>query len=415
MLAEQGNDVTWWSADFSHRRKERRCACDRRTDAPITDYRLPAEARQSEGGTHLLPVRPYQKNISFRRFLSHRDYAKGIRKIVREVLEGQRQAPDVIILSLPPLGVYEAVAPLQKKGLCRIIVDIMDAWPETFERLLPFPRPLRSWVGKLIFAGQFRSARRAYRGADGISAVAQNYLNLAKRYGATCPTHLCYHGTDIPKAAPEIREIKTGEPVRLVYIGALERSYDLKTVFEAIKILRSESIPVRLDIAGGGTMEKEFRQSCQDKKLLGPEGPVSFHGFLDQPELKKRLAQSHLGLVPMDPASGVQVPYKAADYTAAGLPILSCLGNELQDLIEAHTIGHTYRFGKAPSLADAIKHQRNRPDSYRKAQVNAFQLAKESFDRSGSYSKLCEFIGAPVDGFRWSVGGASVRRWSVRQ
>ena len=120
---------------------------------------------------------------------------------------------------------------------------------------------------------------------------------------------------------------------------------------------------------------------------------MTFHGFLDKPKLHELLDGCHLGLVPMDPASGVQGPYKAADYTAAGLPILSCLGNELQDLIETHTIGLTYQFGKAPSLADAIKHLRNLPDSYRNAQANAFKLAKESFDRSVSYYKLCEFIG----------------------
>ena len=59
-------------------------------------------------------------------------------------------------------------------------MDIMDAWPETFYQALP--KPLGKTLGPILLAPLHRSAKRAYVGADKISAVGQSYLDLASRY-----------------------------------------------------------------------------------------------------------------------------------------------------------------------------------------------------------------------------------------
>lgn len=170
-FARAGHRVTLWSSDFSHARK-----------APRT---LTDGARWEGDGFRLVlvPTPPYPRNVCLRRILSHRAFARNLRKLAE--LEPQR--PDLVIASLPPLASAAALAAFCRAREIAFVVDVMDAWPENFARVVP------SWT----LAPLRVRARRIYRSAQGVSAVAARYLDLAKSYGAQCPTHLAYHGIEL--------------------------------------------------------------------------------------------------------------------------------------------------------------------------------------------------------------------------
>jgi glycosyltransferase involved in cell wall biosynthesis len=143
----------------------------------------------------LIETPPYAKNISFARLKNHKAFANGFYRDAMAALEsGKLKAPDRIVVSLPPLGVAEAAFKLRDainlntfppshlptQPCCQVIIDIKDAWPETFNQALP--KPLRKLLGPILLAPMHRSAKRAYQGADKISAVGQSYLDLASRY-----------------------------------------------------------------------------------------------------------------------------------------------------------------------------------------------------------------------------------------
>jgi glycosyltransferase involved in cell wall biosynthesis len=234
-LAEQGHEVIWWSSDFSHRTKTQREPC------PPTDG----------FSIRLIASTPYAKNISLARLKNHKQFAQGFfRDAIDGLKSGALNAPDRIVVSLPPLGVAEQAfkirdfvnqiegpagasrtAPNIQKGRggcpplppsishspsaishhdCQVVVDIMDAWPEAFYQVLP--KPLRTLLGPILLAPMHRSAQRAYQGADKISAVGQSYLDLAQKYldhqssvihhqssKTLKPMFLCYHGTDLAR------------------------------------------------------------------------------------------------------------------------------------------------------------------------------------------------------------------------
>ena len=232
-FAQQGHKVIWWSSDFSHLTKSRRAPC------PDTDG----------FSIRLIETPPYRKNISFARLKNHKAFANGFYiEAMAGLKSGELQAPDRIVVSLPPLGVAEqafrirdyvreckcakvgtyvpsgvtrpgakrtgpgqdpkaarvepshlntfAPSHSSKAGSpshlhshsistehCSVVIDIMDAWPETFYQLIP--KPLRKALGPILLAPLHGSAKRAYHGADKISAVGQSYLNLAEKYLAT--------------------------------------------------------------------------------------------------------------------------------------------------------------------------------------------------------------------------------------
>jgi hypothetical protein len=185
MLVEQGHTVTWWSVDFHHRTKSRR-SLDQRAGG--RGQRSGGRSQEPREGTptgkprtgqlelRLLPVPEYRKNISFARLRSHLAYGREFAGAAAERIARDPEAvPEVIHLSAPPLDCIAPALELKQRYGCRVTVDVMDLWPETFYRTLP--RGL-SILGKLLFSRLHRQARRAYREADGVTAVSQEYLNL---------------------------------------------------------------------------------------------------------------------------------------------------------------------------------------------------------------------------------------------
>ena len=171
-FARAGHRVTYWTQNWSHARKDER---------RLTGGRTLEDLSASLSFTlKFVRVPGYRRNICLKRIWSHWRFAKNWAALASAATE----VPDLIVVSSPPLFIGREVRRFCARTGAKYIVDIMDAWPETFERVAP--RWALGWMRRL--------ARDNYRQAAGITAVAQRYLDLAKSYGAVCPQHLCYHG-----------------------------------------------------------------------------------------------------------------------------------------------------------------------------------------------------------------------------
>ena len=343
-FARAGHRVTLWSSDFSHARKAPRALAD--------------GARWEGDGFRLVlvPTPPYPRNVCLRRILSHRAFARNLRKLA----ELEPQCPDLVIASLPPLASAAALAAFCRARGIAFVVDVMDAWPENFARVVP------RWTLAPLRA----RARRIYRSAQGVSAVAARYLDLAKSYGAQAPTHLAYHGIELPPPPPVHAERGV---FRLVYVGTMGTSYDLETVIDAVR----EMSDVELDLAGTGPKEAALRARAEGCAR------IRFHGYLGDEELRALLARADAGLVPMFDDSCVGVPYKLADYAAAGLPVVNTLHGETERLLAEHGAGVTCAAGDRDALCTAVAELRARDAAALRA--GALSLAR-LFDADAVYS-----------------------------
>jgi hypothetical protein len=165
-LAQAGHRVIWWSSDWDHFKKEER--------TPRQGEAVPEQTpRQGEAvpgpEIRLIKTMPYYQNVGVRRLVSHWLYAKRWERMALRCDPADR--PDLIICSAPPLSTGWVMRGLCKHFECRGVVDVMDLWPETFERVAPawMLWPLR-WM-----------AKRVYQGADAISAVGDSYLEAVKK------------------------------------------------------------------------------------------------------------------------------------------------------------------------------------------------------------------------------------------
>lgn len=318
-FARAGHEVTFWTQDWSHAKKARRTV------------------RQDSGdgfkvrGVH---VPGYGRNICLRRIWSHWRFARDwLAAALRE------EVPDLIVVSSPPLFTGRAVRRFCARAGARYIVDIMDAWPETFERVLP--RWMLGWARVV--------ARENYCGAAGVTAVAQLYVDLARSYGAKCPMRLFYHGIALAHECRRMRAADVSDaaskPIRIAYIGNMSLSYDLATAVDAVR----SDCGLSLDLAGAGPDEESLR-----RRAAGCDR-IRFHGYLNDVELRAMLESADVGLVPMFDASCVGVPYKLADYVAAGLPVASSLHGETEELLLRHDAGVTYPAGEPEAMRRAVR------------------------------------------------------------
>ena len=120
-------------------------------------------------------------------------------------------------------------------------------------------------------------------------------------------------------------------------------SYDLATVVNAVKADEG----LILDLAGSGPDEPSLRQRAEGCSR------IRFHGYLGEAGMRELLAGADVGVVPMFDESCVGVPYKLADYAAAGLPVASSLHGETAELLARHNAGVTYRAGDAAAFSDS--------------------------------------------------------------
>lgn len=356
-----GHDVVYWTSDFSHANKKKR----------VLDFGI-----EVPFDIEILETEPYFKNVSLRRLKSHRKLAKTFLKVARQAIkDGRYKTPDLIIASSPPLGLVDASHKIASEAGAKIIVDIMDAWPETFERVVPriFLWPLR------------RLAKRNYLRASAITTVADNYIELARSYGFSKDIRRFYHG--ITKGDSPLTSTGT-VPLRIVYAGNMGRSYDLVTAVEAVGELGALAT---LDIAGKGEQEDTLKELVERKGIKG----VKFHGYLSESELGELLKRSDVGLVPMDPSSCVGIPYKLADYAKSSLAIVSSLGGESARLLNEYGAGVSYSFGESASLVQAVKSLLPRLAEMRKA---SSRMLDEQFDASKIYDSYVDFAARVRDG-----------------
>lgn len=373
-LAKAGHEVILWSSDFAHALKKYR-QLDPVYDAP--------EGFQ----VRLIPTPAYADNIGLRRMWSHKRYAANWKRMAVELVEeGTLQPPDLVLTSWPPIETAAVARAFRKRWCCRIVVDIMDAWPENFYRLIPGPPLFRDLFGRLLFAGAHCAARRAYGKADAVTGVGLTYLDLAVRYGCKAPRHLCYHGIMRMGSGAYKYNLDESEALRVIYVGNMGRSYDLQTVVRGVRELVEAGEHIRLDIAGSGPKERALRLEAK-----GCES-IRFYGYLSNEDMQQLLSDSDVAVIPMFPDSWVAVPYKLADYTAAGLPMICCLTGETQRMIERYRAGSMYAAGNGEDFKRVMRlylHQRSR---ITRESIASARIARENFMMDLIYPEFVRFL-----------------------
>jgi glycosyltransferase involved in cell wall biosynthesis len=379
-LAAQGHEVIWWTANFAHHFKRYRSNgwkdCVDRSGFTI----------------RLVPTHGYTRNIGLGRVIFELLFAWRVYNHARV-----EERPDVIV-GVDPSQVIGTVSRwMSVYHHSKFVLDVFDLWPELFTLALPSEFHAFS---RSFFAPLYAMRRVNYRAADGLCALCETYLEVARRDSGKLevPSGVFFNGidvlsfrsgliTDVEKRELE-RHYGKAIPMRLaVYAGSLGPNYDIPTLLEASKLLSKRKIPVRILVAGSGPLEPSVREFV----ARNGSGSLYFLGKLDPSDLVKLYSVCDIGICAYGQLSNVAMPDKFYDYSAAGLAVVNSLRGELDRLLIRENAGLSYRAGDAGSLADALETLVNDPALLEQFRTNAARIA-EAFDAKVQYARMAEFV-----------------------
>ena len=297
--------VTVLSADFDHRSK-RECKIKRRN----LEY---------------VHVKPYRKNLSIARIISHREFAKRAFKFA------EKMEPEIIYAIAPPNFLFKYADEYKKKHKdTTIVFGIGDMWPETL--------PIAENTKKIIMPclNIWKYLRNNYiKCADGIVYECELFKEHLQKVIPNVPNKTIYLTKDLEgkQTSASVPQVKTG--LNFCYVGSLNNIFDEDLTS---KLLNEIALfcPVKLHLIGDGEKKGCFLGSLKNVEV------IDYGIVYDEVEKAKIYAQCHIALNLMKTNVFVGLTMKSIEYFAAGLPVLNNIPEDTQKIIEENDCGINY-------------------------------------------------------------------------
>lgn len=282
-----------------------------------------------------IEVKPYYKNLSIKRLISHYMFSK---KALREV---ERIKPDMLYVMLPPNSLTWFASQYKKKHKVKLIFDIFDLWPETFpannsRKILSIPfmiwKNLRNWnLGKadMIFTecGLFQEKLKYI-----LTGKQSEILYLAKE-----------------KSNIESKPAISDTILDVCYLGSINNIIDIELISKLLCAI-NEIKPVKLHIIGDGENRKQFIESTEKVGVK-----VEFYGKIYEDQKKRQIFDKcSFGINMMKSSVCVGLSLKSIDYFQAGLPILNNIQADTANLVDKYGIGFNVSYETIDIVAKQI-------------------------------------------------------------
>lgn len=324
------------TSDFSHIKKTKRINIPKNYEA--------------------IETKPYSRNLSISRLLSHRQFAKDAFKLVEE------DRPDLIWLVAPANSlIKEAKVYKEKYPSTKIIVDIIDMWPESL--------PLN--INKYIFPlNLWRNIRKNNIDvADALATECDFYHEiLSTEYNKPITTIHWSRDTKVESIKADLPKDK----LSLCYIGSINNIIDTQIVSE---IIDRCDMPVVLHVIGEGENRYNFvnvnNRVCE----------VIYHGAIrNEKEKNKIFAKCHAGLNIYKNNLYIGLTVKSIDYFEHGLPVINNIKGDTWNMIEKYNVGI--------NIDKDFKLVGNTVIKMRKNNSNVKKLYKDNFTKE-IFTKKC--------------------------
>ena len=363
LLVKNGNEVEIITSDFYHSTKRHFQSADKLSGIKIT--------MQHESG--------YKKNISIKRFASHKELGKNIGKYLE-----LRKNPDLVYCAVPSLDVAGQVAKFCAKEHVKFAVDIQDLWPEAFKMVVNIPV-----ISDIIFMPMKNQANRIYQMADKIIAVSETYASRARFVNKKfLDSRVVYLGTEKKIFEQVIPKNETSNDlIKIAYVGSMSASYDLNTVIDAISQMPNHA-NVKLIAMGDGSLREQFMQSAKKRRIQ-----ADFTGRLPYLEMVAKLKSCDIAVNPITKGSAGSIINKVGDYAMAGLPVVNTQeSDEYRQLLDEYKAGINCQCESVDEVSEALELLIKDEQLRKTVAENSLRLGKERFDREQTYQEIINYI-----------------------
>lgn len=377
-LVKQGHEVVWWSSAFDHHLKL------------LRSLGYQEVAYQAGYQIHLLPGRPYSRNVSWQRIMNHREIALAFRAHA-----STQPRPDVILASFPTIELCLEAAEYGLQHQTPVVLDVRDLWPDAFLDLVP--QRLKPLV-RLGLSRMYRETGQAFHKAAHVMGITEDFVNwglnkagrprssrdrvfpLAYKADGVDPQHL-----QVEVERLEVMGVKEGV-FRVVFFGTLGRQFDIDTLIAAARLLRGK--PVQFVICGSGDKLEYYKSITLDaENILLP-------GWVSGVTIQALMQTAQAGIAPYVITQNFvsNVPNKIVEYLSGGLPVITCLTGEVSRLLETYNCGLVYESGSAEKLAQVIEKLMADESTRKKMAVNARQAFEAKFNADHVLDEMISYL-----------------------
>lgn len=334
-----------------------------------------------------LPVRPYRENISVTRLLSYWDFARNLQSSALIANSG------IVYVCVPDYISALAILRMKRSGCFRLIIDVVDLWPEA----LPLP-PLFNGLMKGTIGVVIKKLRqRLFNGVDLVLVQSRYFLS---KLGGDCGHYgflpMCFSATGQRDYVWGGRSIS--KEIRILFLGSMNSITDWVSLVKILCLL-AEKRKVYLSVVGGGNSLEQLRQRLQKTPVI-----TTFHGItFDETVKDEELSLAHFGFNGYKRTTEVSVSYKSLEYLQHGLPLINSAKGDTFELVRNEKCGFNYDPNDLRIVANAILSLTD--DGHSRMRQNALR----AFDANFSYHGFCRtlaghmgklLIATPSDGLR---------------
>lgn len=177
---------------------------------------------------------------------------------------------------------------------------------------------------------------------------------------------------------------------RVTYAGSIGKSYDVKTLVDAAKVIEKKSLSdIKFYILGTGPLKEELEQYAKEIKCDN----VIFMGYVEYQKMAAFLSESDLLVNSYIKSAPQSIVTKIGDYLSAGKPIINTLSSpEFCKMVEEYDFGVNVEAEDAEKLVEAILKLHQNASLGEKFSFNARRCAEERFDRKVGYRRVVEMV-----------------------
>ena len=311
----------------------------------------------------------YSASLSLRRILSYFIFAYKVFVYLR------RHKTDIVYVNLPPniltLAVFLGLARARDT---RIIVDILDLWPESF----PHNGSAVIKLG-LKIASFLLSPIRKYAVQKSDFCIAESNLFYEALQLKNKDSASVIHLKKFEPPYPVMNKID--DVFSIIYLGNIGNIYDFESLLRIIKGVE-KTRPVMLHIIGLGP-----KRSWLLKKLKSLNVTYVDHGASFDDGLKKDVLSScWFGFNGFKEGTQVGLSYKSIDYLSYGVPLLNSLGSDTFRLVADDAVGFNFSNDNLEPLIDKLSLLSSADVMTMKD--NAYSLFKRKFSGDSYFSDM---------------------------
>ncbi|MDA9757473.1 glycosyltransferase family 4 protein [Pseudomonadota bacterium] len=373
-LKNKGYKVVVWTSKFEHRKKVFRSNENFKKDSDLLGIQIIG-----------LDGPGYQNNISLKRIYHETVFGRNFMKASKKLT-----APNTIIVGDPSIFFSKPVIAYSLKNDVKIIVDVIDLWPELFKVALP--KFLRDFH-RVIFYFLYRRRDYLLAKSSGLVGCTNDYVERINPPKGL-PTSVSYFGIDskIFKEPFKSRESKIVEEffqnadLRVIFAGTYGRAYDMDTIFETIELLNTKKRKIKFLFVGDG----DHKDNVKNIALKYPKNVLE----LDSMPLNKLVEiykYFDVGLCTYNIGSTVSMPTKFYDCLGSELVSITSLDGEISEFIKKYDIGMIYEAENPKSLLKVLEKLSYQKDILNQKKENIKQIT-EIMSSDHQYEKFAKFV-----------------------